>query len=81
MAQASKKAQLVKQKNFVGRPPGDSSADVACMGSSVCDAEPLDAGDVNEAMHDDVQAEPASVGNANDARHALCYSDDTDELL
>eukprot|EP00983_Pelagomonas_calceolata_P074484 1152579-Pelagomonas_calceolata.AAC.1 len=34
MAQASKKGQPVQQ-NPAGRPPGDSSVDVACMGSSV----------------------------------------------
>jgi len=31
MAQAAKKGQPVKQKNPVGRPPGDSSVDVACI--------------------------------------------------
>eukprot|EP00983_Pelagomonas_calceolata_P062523 1147335-Pelagomonas_calceolata.AAC.2 len=35
MAQASKKGQPAKQENPVGRPPGDSSVDVACKGSSV----------------------------------------------
>eukprot|EP00983_Pelagomonas_calceolata_P074634 1152626-Pelagomonas_calceolata.AAC.6 len=35
MAQASKKGQPAKQKDPVGRPPGDNSIDVACMGSSV----------------------------------------------
>eukprot|EP00983_Pelagomonas_calceolata_P013205 421663-Pelagomonas_calceolata.AAC.1 len=32
MARATKKGQPVKQKNPEGRPPGDSSVDVACVG-------------------------------------------------
>eukprot|EP00983_Pelagomonas_calceolata_P026923 845662-Pelagomonas_calceolata.AAC.1 len=40
------------------------------------------AGNVNQIMHDGVEAEPANVGNdANDAQQAPLYSDDIDELL
>eukprot|EP00983_Pelagomonas_calceolata_P050236 1141866-Pelagomonas_calceolata.AAC.1 len=31
MAQAAKKGEPIKQKNPVGRPPGDSSVDAACI--------------------------------------------------